>query len=296
MGSAGSQALRAAVAVGRRVGLPVRDPVVLSDAFNLVVHLAPSPVVARVPTVTARLRPDVLEWVRREIAVGTHLDATTDLADPGPHRHGGFVVGLWRHLAVDRERRPTAQEAGRALAALHTQLRSCPVELPRLGPPFADIDAVVTAPGLAGLDRADAEQLGREAAALRERLLPDPEPAGSPAAQVLHGDAHPGNLVAAPAGWRWVDLEETCRGPVRWDLAVLRGTRRLDGAAAVAAYALALGLPPVADAELADLLALRRLQARCAQLLLASDAVQPSIPRGSRAGSQPSSTTAVRKA
>lgn len=83
MGSAGSQALRAAVAVGRRVGLPVRDPVVLSDAFNLVVHLAPSPVVARVPTVTARLRPDVLEWVRREIAVGTHLDATTDLADPG---------------------------------------------------------------------------------------------------------------------------------------------------------------------------------------------------------------------
>lgn len=165
-----------------------------------------------------------------------------------------------------------------------------------LGPPFADIDAVVTAPGLAGLDRADAEQLGREAAALRERLLPHPEPAGPPAAQVLHGDAHPGNLVATPAGWRWIDLEETCRGPVRWDLAVLRGTRRLDGAAAVAAYALALGLPPVADAELADLLALRRLQARCAQLLLASDAVQPSIPRGSRAGSQPSSTTAVRKA
>jgi len=120
-----------------------------------------------------------------------------------------------RHLAVDRERRPTAEEAGRALAALHTQLRSCPVELPMLGPPFADIGAVVTAPDLAGLDRADAEQLGREAAALRERLLPHPGPAGPPAAQVLHGDAHPGNLVATPARWRWIDLEETCRGPVR---------------------------------------------------------------------------------
>ena len=32
-------------------------------------------------------------------------------------------------------------------------------------------------------------------------------------ALVLHGDAHAGNLMAAAGGWRWIDLEETCRGP-----------------------------------------------------------------------------------
>jgi hypothetical protein len=71
---------------------------------------------------------------------------------------------------------------------------------------------------------------------------------------VLHGDAHPGNLLATPAGWRWADLEDTSRGPRGWDVACLRATSRLDGRAAVDA------LPdPVSDAELAPFSWLRAL-------------------------------------
>jgi aminoglycoside/choline kinase family phosphotransferase len=33
----------------------------------------------------------------------------------------------------------------------------------------------------------------------------------------------------------WCDFEDTCRGPLAWDLASLRRTPRLDGAAAVRA-------------------------------------------------------------
>ena len=37
----------------------------------------------------------------------------------------------------------------------------------------------------------------------------------------LHGDVHPGNLIATRGGLVWIDFEETCRGPVEWDLALL---------------------------------------------------------------------------
>lgn len=45
------RAVDAAVHAGRAQGLVVTDARVLYDAFSVVVHLAPSPVVARVPTV-----------------------------------------------------------------------------------------------------------------------------------------------------------------------------------------------------------------------------------------------------
>ncbi len=63
--------------------------------------------------------------------------------------------------------------------------------------------------------------------------------------QPLHGDAHPGNLIAGPDGFVWADFEESCRGPVSWDLASLARTRRFDPAPALAAYG---AVPDLADA------------------------------------------------
>ena len=74
--------------------------------------------------------------------------------------------------------------------------------------------------------------------------------------QPLHGDAHPGNLLATADGWVWADLEDTCRGPRAWDLACLRATSRLDGRAALAAVP-----DPPDDDELAPFLQLRALHA-----------------------------------
>jgi Ser/Thr protein kinase RdoA (MazF antagonist) len=69
---------------------------------------------------------------------------------------------------------------------------------------------------------------------------------------VLHGDAHPGNLLWTPAGWLWTDLEETCRGPRAFDLAVLvRGQGADDAATALAAYANLTGEPLPGPGELA---------------------------------------------
>lgn len=52
----------------------------------------------------------------------------------------------------------------------------------------------------------------------------------------LHGDAHPGNLLASPDGLVWNDFEDTWRGPLAWDLACVANTSLLDGRAALEAY------------------------------------------------------------
>jgi aminoglycoside phosphotransferase (APT) family kinase protein len=58
---------------------------------------------------------------------------------------------------------------------------------------------------------------------LHARLLTELAPLAGPSV-VLHGDAHSGNLLRGGDGrWLWIDLEETSRGPLAWDLAVLAG-------------------------------------------------------------------------
>jgi hypothetical protein len=39
------------------------------------------------------------------------------------------------------------------------------------------------------------------------------------AEQLLHGEPHPGNVIATTSGPRLIDLETCCRGPVEFDLA-----------------------------------------------------------------------------
>jgi Phosphotransferase enzyme family len=54
-----------------------------------------------------------------------------------------------------------------------------------------------------------------------DRLLP--EVRGRPwHERTLHGEPHGGNLLATPAGLRWIDLEAVCRGPIEWDLSFLQ--------------------------------------------------------------------------
>lgn len=84
------------------------------------------------------------------------------------------------------------------------------------------------------------------------RLVAELDP-GSPAAQPLHGDAGAGNLMPAGTGWIWHDFEDTCSGPVGWDLAASTASQRMDGARILAAYG-----PPADTAQLAVCEQLRR--------------------------------------
>ena len=275
-----------AVAVARAHGLVADDPVVLAAGANLVVHLRPLPVVAKVAAVTHEVR-EPAEWLARELAVAGHLAARgipvvrpSEELPPEVHRDGGAVMTFWRHERHDPARVPRPAEMAALLADLHVALRDCAEPLPWLGPPLLDTARF--------LDRArrrrtlPADHLDALADAfddLRAAL-----PAAAATDQPLHGDPHPGNLLSTPAGWLWADLEDACSGPLWWDLACVDSSVRTDGRAAVRAY----GVDPE---ELGVFRGLRRLhttvwyclyaetdpasRARAAELLRGWDAQPP---------------------
>ena len=87
--------------LARDFGVRVDAPVVLNDGANLLLHLAPAPVVARVATATAVIRPGVAAWLARDVALAGFLDArgvpvtrpAEELsAGPGPHERDGLAV------------------------------------------------------------------------------------------------------------------------------------------------------------------------------------------------------------
>lgn len=228
-----ASAVAAARAVSRRAGLRVDDPVVLSDGANVVVHLRPAPVVAKVAAVTHLIR-EPRAWLERELAIAAHLAVTgvpattvSDLLPAVVHAYDGRLMSFWSYLPDDGRRDVPPAVLGAMLRELHSAMRSCPVPLPRLATQLEDITrflARAQRSGTAGWTRL------AEAFARVVRELPDgPD-------QQLHGDPHPLNLLHSPSGWTWLDLEDACSGPVAWDLACVDGSRQLDGAAALRAY------------------------------------------------------------
>ena len=199
-------AVEAAVAVADAYGVHCEKPIVLGEAWHVLVHLWPAPVVARVTSGAPGVDPGDVE---RELAVARHAARTgapvvrpSDLLPPGPHRHDGHTLVFWQYIAEVGKLDATA--AGRGLHTIQDSLADYDGELPRAGraekvramlEPFGPSD--------------DIELLCE----LASRELPE--------GQALHGDAHLLNCIQTAAGPIWHDLETACRGPREYDLAAL---------------------------------------------------------------------------
>lgn len=235
----------------------VNDPVVLKDSFSVRVHLRPTPIVARVPTVTTLGRPRPVDALAREVAVvsflaerGAPVVPVSDLLPPGPFERYGYAVTFWAYAEHDQDRRLKPVDVGRSLADLHTALRDYPGELPYLGPALEETAFLLDRlDARAHPDRGTLAELREELDLLRAESRHWPGPV-----QAVHGDAHAGNLLATPEGPLWIDFEETCSGPAGWDLACMLGSGRFAGRQAVQDY----GVDPD-DQDLQPFLRARRL-------------------------------------
>jgi hypothetical protein len=241
------RAVAAACAVGRRLGCDLAEPRLLSKRGNVLVHLAPQPLVARVATLSALTRHDPAAWMRRELDVSARAAARggpvlppSTLVDPGPHRHDGLSVTFWP-LLEHSGRVAGPADLGSALARLHRATAGHPGPLPVLVQAREQVSEALDLLSASGGARASLVSSLRamhlevlDSLDAHDRLVPS----GGPDT-VLHGDAHAGNLLDTPDGWRWVDLEETGCGPVEWDLAVASGghERSPDADETLAAYA-----------------------------------------------------------
>jgi hypothetical protein len=251
---AGRRALQAALAVARAHGLRVADPVVLADRSNLIVHLRPTPVVARAPATTAAVRHGPA-WLEREVAVARHLARNgapvvgpSAEVDPGPHDHDGLPVTFWA-LAEAADEPLDAHAAGAALRACHDALADYPGDLPEhaiFREARAILDDLAAAGTLAAADAALARRAGDDLAARIAALAVPLQP--------IHGDGHLGNAIQTAGGPLWNDWEDTFRGPREWDLACLAAAARVFGQPPEPIAAALDGYGDDADPALLDLM------------------------------------------
>ncbi len=259
------EAVRAAVAVASGYGVRCDDPVVLADGFNIVVHLRPARVVARVVRFPALLRSNVPELISRELAVAAFLAGQgvlatrpTNAVPARPHERDGLWMSFWEHLEV-RPGFAGPADFARNLRNLHDALRDHRTHDTPLDTAFFDVEAFLRRGGkYVDVSDEDTRVIAAELDRLRCGVAGNPT---GPLRQ-LHGDAHPGNLLRTPEGWCWTDFEESMRGPIGWDLACLEGTTRIDGRAALRAYGMS-------EEDVEPFRRLRRLQAISWFLLLA---------------------------
>ncbi len=253
-----ARAVTAATAAGTELGLRVDEPRVLYDVFSVIVHLAPTPVVVRVPTVLPPLYSQApgtqTAQQRSELAVtgwladqGHPVVPPSPLVPREPVRRDGFSMTFWQFVEQVPDAEPNMSRRIEQTARLHAALRDFDAGELGFWAPFG----TYIPEGLAELEKmpdlfsaADLERAQQEWAALAP-VLASRAAFGSafPGVDVqpIHGDAPYYNMIATPDGELWSDFELVTLGAVESDLAMV-------GPEAIATYdaaALALGLRPV---------------------------------------------------
>jgi len=239
------RAVAAALTVSRNLGLLCSDaPEIIADGSNVIVHLVPAPVVARVATTTALVRKPAERWLALDLDLAGYLAAKNFPVVPpsrelpaGPHQHHGLTLTFWEYIEHDRNYIATAPEVGPLLRDLHTGIRDYRGPLLRLSP-FAELpqwlDEVASWNAVDPSDivilRRGFAQISAEIDTLQ--LLEQP----------LHGDAHKRNVLKTSNGLVWTDFEDACVGPIEWDIACFVRTSLEPRDIALASYGVHLDL------------------------------------------------------
>ena len=236
MGALDRRALAAACAVAAKCGLAGAQDgaVVIYSGSNVLVHMRPAPVVARVMSGTVVLHDEPARWLAREVSVLEFLApsglavAPSPLIASGPHHHDGLWMTFmgWIPDVEPATLLDDAHRLGRALRDLHDELRPFDGDLGDLDALREDIERLH-----GQLRPADARQ-ANAISSLRARLdaLGEVVFESTLPTQALHGDVSLSNLLHTPQRLVWNDFEDTFRGPVHWDVASYVGSLRIRGA------------------------------------------------------------------
>ena len=234
-----ARAVAAARAAGTALGVRIDEPRVLYDVFSVIVHLAPSPVVVRVPTVLPPSRigdPEAqAAQQRRELAVtgwladrGHPVVPPSALVPPEPVLREGFSMTFWQLVDV-LDTPPDLETRVAQTTRLHAALRDYPTSSGELSfwAPYGTyipegLIALEAMPDV--LDRADLQRAQREwsiiAPVLTSQSAFEAAFPGVPI-QPIHGDAPYHNMITTPAGELWSDFELVTLGAVESDLAMV---------------------------------------------------------------------------
>jgi aminoglycoside phosphotransferase (APT) family kinase protein len=197
-----------------QLGISDRSATPLRVLANAVFHLPAERLVARVTVAPASLPAQ-----RRGIQVTRWL---TDQGYPAirpvdieqPIQVGDHVITFWPYFEQRDGSPPTAYDLGRLVRRLHGT-SSPPIDLPALRP-LGRLRELLDRAAVRVLDAADQAWLAErtEQLSVAYGRLEFSLPAG-----LIHGDAHPWNLLRDDCGDVLLgDWDHTCFGPREWDI------------------------------------------------------------------------------
>jgi hypothetical protein len=209
------RAVAAAKSTASSLDLTVDDAIVLHNSNKLTLRMLPCDVLARVAPAAHQNAQFEVELAQRLAESGCPVATLQPRVEPRVYEHGGFVVTLWTYYEPVTSREVSPAGYANALQRLHAGMRELDIPTPHFADRVDSAQQLVASrdhtPALADADR---ELLGDTLRDLRRGIG---ERGG--AEQLLHGEPHPGNVLATKNGLLFIDLETCCRGPVEFDLA-----------------------------------------------------------------------------
>jgi len=208
------RAVKAALEISAAYGIKSSAPVILKDSNNTIVHLAPSPVVAKVATST--LRKQHASNLEHELNVALHLDGLgapivppSKELPPAVYRDGDLEVTFWQHCPGEVREEIDCPELITALKAFHTAFAGYRGELKSFAEKYEECYALLNSDRLSPeLSTADRQLLGRVYGRLCAKLQTfDYE--CIPAHEEIHG----GNVLWADTKPLLIDFESCCLAP-----------------------------------------------------------------------------------
>ena len=203
------------MSIASSLGLTVDDAIVLQDSNRLTLRLLPCDVLARVAHKEHQVAQFEIELAQRLAGSGSPVAALEPRVEPRVYERNGFAVTLWTYYEPASPREISPADYAGALERLHAGMRELDVPAPHFTDRVERAQQLVSSrdrtPALADADR---ELLGSTLRGLR-RVIAE----RGAAEQLLHGEPHPGNVLATKSGLLFIDLETCCRGPVEFDLA-----------------------------------------------------------------------------
>jgi hypothetical protein len=212
------QAIKAATKIAAAYNIKSNEPILLKDSNNTVIHLAPSPVVAKVATST--IRKQRVSNLGHELTVALHLAnlgapivPPSMEIPPATYWHEGLEVTFWQYCSGALREETDYPELAAALEQFHNALASYRGALK----PFTDDYEVCGA--LLDTDRLSRELSTDNRQFLRrvyEHLCASLRAFNYECVPV-HTEVHSGNVLWTQTSPRLIDFESCCLGPRELD-------------------------------------------------------------------------------
>jgi hypothetical protein len=207
------------MSVAAALDLTVDDAIVLHNSNKVSLRLLPCNVLARVALVGQEVAQFEIDLAQRLAETESPVAALEPRVEPRVYERDGVAVTLWTYYAPATPGVVLPADYANALMRLHAGMRKLDVATPHFTDRVSEAQQLIASrdltPALADADRELLRStLERATRSIGDRML---------AEQLLHGEPHPGNLLATKDGLLFVDLETCCRGPIEFDLAHVPG-------------------------------------------------------------------------